>query len=173
MSREDCYRHLHHVHLHLHLRSLSKSKQRLADVPPLNLATVLADIQRNMAIMQQRADQADTSMATLRALIEERLPPPGGAGGGGEGREREPEVEENLRIEIPTPNSKIAALIAKMTKLEESVSKSEKIGAAGLDMDRLCPFPNARLPERFKMLDFAKFDALGILELICWPIMAL
>ncbi|KAI8574708.1 hypothetical protein RHMOL_Rhmol01G0375400 [Rhododendron molle] len=46
----------------------------MADVPPSNLTTVLADIQRNIAIMQQRADRADTSTATLCALIEERLP---------------------------------------------------------------------------------------------------
>ncbi|KAI8555009.1 hypothetical protein RHMOL_Rhmol05G0140800 [Rhododendron molle] len=52
----------------------------------------------------------------------------------------------------------MAALIAKMAKLEESVSKFEKIGAGGLDMDRLCPFPNIRFPERFKMQDFANFD---------------
>ncbi|KAG5549095.1 hypothetical protein RHGRI_014462 [Rhododendron griersonianum] len=55
----------------------------------------------------------------------------------------------------------MAVLIAKMAKLEETVSKVEKIGAGGLDMDRLCPFPNARLPERFKMPDFVKFDGSG------------
>ncbi|KAI8542905.1 hypothetical protein RHMOL_Rhmol08G0176100 [Rhododendron molle] len=46
----------------------------MAETPPPTLATVLADIQRNMAAMQQRADQADASMNNLRALIEERLP---------------------------------------------------------------------------------------------------
>ncbi|KAI8559678.1 hypothetical protein RHMOL_Rhmol04G0192400 [Rhododendron molle] len=71
----------------------------MADVPPPNLANVLADIQRNMAIMQQRADQADTSMATLRALIEERLPPVGGAGGGGEGREHEERVGTDTDVD--------------------------------------------------------------------------
>ncbi|KAI8538346.1 hypothetical protein RHMOL_Rhmol09G0095700 [Rhododendron molle] len=98
-------------------------------------------------------------MANLCALIEERLPPPGGADGGGEDRERGPKDERDLCMDILAPNPEMAALIAKMAKLEESVSKSEKIGASGLDMDRLCPFPNARLPERFKMPDFAKFDA--------------
>lgn len=130
----------------------------MADIPPPNLATVLQDIQRNMAIMQQRADQADASMANIRALIEERLP---AGGGGGEGREREPAVEDIPQLENPVPNPEMAALVAKMAKLEESVSKFEKIGAGGLDMDRLCPFPNARLPERFKMPDFAKFDGTG------------
>ncbi|KAI8555010.1 hypothetical protein RHMOL_Rhmol05G0140900 [Rhododendron molle] len=56
----------------------------MVDVPPLNLATVLVGIQRNMTFMQQRADQANTSMATLRALIEEHLPPANGAREGSE-----------------------------------------------------------------------------------------
>ncbi|KAI8559993.1 hypothetical protein RHMOL_Rhmol04G0220400 [Rhododendron molle] len=55
----------------------------------------------------------------------------------------------------------MAALIAKMAKLEEAVFKSEKIGVGGLDMDRLCLFSNARLPERFKMPDFTKFDGIS------------
>ncbi|KAI8538443.1 hypothetical protein RHMOL_Rhmol09G0104000 [Rhododendron molle] len=58
------------------------------------LAAILADIQRNMAAMQQRADRADASMTNLRALIEERLPATAAGGGGGEDREREPEAEE-------------------------------------------------------------------------------
>lgn len=113
-----------------------------------------------MAAMQQRADQADASMANLRALIEERLPA-AAAGGGGERPNPESEAEEIPRIENPGQNPEIAALIAKMAKLEESITKSERLGAGGLDMDRLCPFPNARLPERFKMPDFAKFDGTG------------
>ncbi|KAI8562467.1 hypothetical protein RHMOL_Rhmol03G0039200 [Rhododendron molle] len=44
----------------------------MAEAP--NLATILADIQRNMAAMQRRADQTDASMTDLRTLIEERLP---------------------------------------------------------------------------------------------------
>ncbi|KAI8551461.1 hypothetical protein RHMOL_Rhmol06G0187800 [Rhododendron molle] len=43
----------------------------MAETP--NLATVLADIQRNMVAMQRRADQTDASMTDLRTLIEERL----------------------------------------------------------------------------------------------------
>ncbi|KAI8538391.1 hypothetical protein RHMOL_Rhmol09G0099400 [Rhododendron molle] len=53
----------------------------MAETPPPTLATVLADIQRNMAAMQQRADQADASMTNLRALIEERLPAAAAGGG--------------------------------------------------------------------------------------------
>ena len=111
--------------------------------------------------MQDRADQADASTANLRALIEERLPLAAAAGGGGERIEHEPAAEENLQGENPAPSPEMAALVAKMAKLEETVSKAEKISAGGLDMDRLCPFPNARLPERFKMPDFAKFDGTG------------
>lgn len=129
----------------------------MAETP--TLAQVLADIQRNLAIMQERADQADASTANLRALIEERLPPAVAAGGGG--GERELVVEENRQGENPAPNPEMAMLIAKMAKLEETVSKAEKIGAGGLNMDRLCPFPNTRLPERFKMPDFVKFDGSG------------
>ncbi|KAI8550891.1 hypothetical protein RHMOL_Rhmol06G0142700 [Rhododendron molle] len=133
----------------------------MAETPPLTLATVLADIQRNMAAMQQRADQADASMTNLRALIEERLPLVAAAGGGGERPNPEAEAEEIPRVENPGSNLEIAALITKMAKLEESVTKSERLGAGGLNMDRLCPFPNARLPERFQMLNFAKFDGTG------------
>ncbi|KAI8536033.1 hypothetical protein RHMOL_Rhmol10G0224000 [Rhododendron molle] len=131
----------------------------MAEAP--NLATVLADIQRNMAAMQRRADQTDASMTDLRTLIEERLPLVAAADGGGERQNLEVEAEDIPREENPAQNPEIAALIAKMAKLEESVTKSERLGAGGLDMDRLCPFPNARLPERFKMPDFAKFDGTG------------
>ncbi|XP_058185725.1 uncharacterized protein LOC131302948 [Rhododendron vialii] len=135
----------------------------MADVPPPNLATVLADLQHNLAIMQQRANQADASMANLHTIIEERLPLVA-RGEGGERREREIIAEEVLLVENPAPSPEMAELIAKMAKLEETISKSERKGVGGLDMDRLCPFPNARLPERFKMPDFAKFNGTGDLK---------
>lgn len=79
------------------------------------------------------------------------------------------EVEiPNPKFEIQIPNSEVvasnpemAALIAKTAKFEETVSKSEKLGVGGIDMDRLCLFLNAKLPERFKMPNFSKFDGTG------------
>ncbi|KAI8563690.1 hypothetical protein RHMOL_Rhmol03G0129000 [Rhododendron molle] len=132
----------------------------MVDVPPQGQATILTDLQHNMAIMQERADQAVTSMANLGALIEEQLLARGGRIGD-ERFEREPKLELEIPLEVIVPNPKMAVIIAKMAKLEEAVSKSEKIGAGGLDMDILCLFRNARLPERFKVPDFAKFDGTG------------
>ncbi|KAI8559664.1 hypothetical protein RHMOL_Rhmol04G0191000 [Rhododendron molle] len=61
----------------------------------------------------------------------------------------------------PIQNPVIAALMAKMAKLEESVTKSEKISVGGIDLDRLCMYPNAKLPDKFKMPDLAKFNESG------------
>ncbi|KAI8524819.1 hypothetical protein RHMOL_Rhmol13G0179700 [Rhododendron molle] len=62
---------------------------------------------------------------------------------------------------VPVENSDITALVAKMAKLEESIAKAEKVKARGIDLDRLYLYPNARLPEKFKMPDLAKFDGSG------------
>ncbi|KAI8572753.1 hypothetical protein RHMOL_Rhmol01G0224600 [Rhododendron molle] len=43
----------------------------MVDTPPPNLTVVLADLQHNLAIMQQRADQADTSKATLPPVVDQ------------------------------------------------------------------------------------------------------
>lgn len=48
-----------------------------------------------------------------------------------------------------------------MSRLEESVRKHEKIATTRIDMDKLCLFPNAKLPEKFKPVDFKKFDGTG------------
>ncbi|KAI8535426.1 hypothetical protein RHMOL_Rhmol10G0172900 [Rhododendron molle] len=72
---------------------------------------------------------------------------------------RAPAVNPNPVVGRPVPNPNMAALMAKMAKLEESVSKSEKISAGGIDLDCLCLYPNARLPDKFKMPDLPKFDA--------------
>lgn len=45
-----------------------------------------------------------------------------------------------------------------MSKLEESVCKHEKVANTRIDMDKLCIFPDAKLPEKFKLVDFEKFD---------------
>ncbi|KAI8550575.1 hypothetical protein RHMOL_Rhmol06G0117800 [Rhododendron molle] len=146
-------------------RNVQKSRAKPAweRLPgPSGQSDVLADLQHNMAIMQQTPDQVEASMANLHALLEERLPPR---------RERveeeraNPEPEAEIpHLEVAIPNLEMATRIAKMAKLEEVVSKSEKIGAGGLDMDRLCLFPNARLPERFKMPDFTKFEGTGMFQ---------
>ncbi|TNV98322.1 hypothetical protein C5H24_12600, partial [Xylella fastidiosa] len=44
---------------------------------------------------------------------------------------------------------------------EESVQKQEKIAATGVDMDKLCLFPGAKLPEGFKPITWEKFDGNG------------
>ncbi|KAI8530220.1 hypothetical protein RHMOL_Rhmol11G0039100 [Rhododendron molle] len=49
----------------------------------------------------------------------------------------------------------------KLTKLEESVKKQEKMGATRVDMEKLCLFPNAKRPDRFKPIDWEKFDGFG------------
>ncbi|KAI8542777.1 hypothetical protein RHMOL_Rhmol08G0166200 [Rhododendron molle] len=58
-------------------------------------------------------------------------------------------------------NPDMTTLMAKMAKLEESVSKSEMINAGGIDLDRLYLYPNAKLPNKFKMPKLAKFDGSG------------
>src|SRR5271156_7103908 len=45
-----------------------------------------------------------------------------------------------------------------MAKLEVLMSKVEKGNTEGIDMDKFCVYPNAKLPPRFKMPDFSKFD---------------
>ncbi|KAI8572792.1 hypothetical protein RHMOL_Rhmol01G0227900 [Rhododendron molle] len=55
----------------------------------------------------------------------------------------------------------MVALMAKMAKLEEAVSKPGKISAGGIDLDRLCLYPNAKLLDKFKIPDLVKFDGRG------------
>ncbi|KAI8550526.1 hypothetical protein RHMOL_Rhmol06G0113800 [Rhododendron molle] len=63
--------------------------------------------------------------------------------------------------DMPVTNPNITAFTAKMAKLEESIAKAEKVKASGIDLDRLCLYPNAKLSEKFKMPDLAKFDGSG------------
>ncbi|KAI8542758.1 hypothetical protein RHMOL_Rhmol08G0164500 [Rhododendron molle] len=55
----------------------------------------------------------------------------------------------------------MAAIKAKLAQLEQSLARSERITSIGFDIDELCLFPNARLPKKFKPIDFAKFDGTG------------
>lgn len=43
-------------------------------------------------------------------------------------------------------NTNMADFVAKITKLEEAILKSEKVALTRVDMDKLCLFPNATLP---------------------------
>lgn len=67
---------------------------------------------------------------------------------------------EDLSVHNNRPTA-ADAIMAKLTKLEESVKKQEKVAATGVDMEKLCLFPNAKLPDRFKPIDWEKFDGSG------------
>ncbi|KAI8572651.1 hypothetical protein RHMOL_Rhmol01G0216000 [Rhododendron molle] len=69
-----------------------------------------------------------------------------------------PNLESSLVRGAPVADPQVAELIAKISKLEESILKTERMGRSEIDMDRLSLFPNAKLPEKFKGMDFAKFD---------------
>ncbi|KAI8555312.1 hypothetical protein RHMOL_Rhmol05G0165000 [Rhododendron molle] len=51
--------------------------------------------------------------------------------------------------------------MAKIGKLEKSIQETKQLGRGEIDMNKLCLFPNAKLPEKFKGVDFAKFDGTG------------
>ncbi|KAI8571042.1 hypothetical protein RHMOL_Rhmol01G0086300 [Rhododendron molle] len=68
---------------------------------------------------------------------------------------------ERLKKEVPAADPNMAALIAKIGKLEESVQETKRLGKWEIDMSKLCLFPNAKLPEKFKGVDFVKFDGTG------------
>ena len=84
-------------------------------------------------------DQMETMMEQLREL-ESRIP---------------------RTVEPPPPSPEMLVCLARIDQLEASAKKSALISAGGIDMDRLCLFPDAKLPDRFKAPDFAKFDGTG------------
>ena len=93
------------------------------------------------ALEDQRAANSK-QMAQMMILIQDitsRLP-------SGESSNNHPEME---------------AMMAKVAKLEESVQKQEKIATIGIDMEKLCLFPDAKLPDKFKPIDWDKFDGSG------------
>jgi hypothetical protein len=104
-----------------------------------------------LALKEQR-EHSDSQMAELLLLILgltlQNKPP----GGPGEQPPPNPPPQENLNLE---------AMMAKVAKLEESVQKQEKVAATGVDMDKLCLFPGAKLPEGFKPIAWEKFDGSG------------
>lgn len=55
----------------------------------------------------------------------------------------------------------MAEMLAKIDKLEESIAKDKKAAITGFDMSKLCLFPEAKLPEKYKSVDFEKFDGTG------------
>ncbi|KAI8568451.1 hypothetical protein RHMOL_Rhmol02G0200500 [Rhododendron molle] len=147
---------------------------------------MLMNLQNNFATMQQRSDQTDANITHLNDLINTRLSPPLEEEGEDDEDDQEqpimvpdpnnpgrlivqhnprvlrvPAVNPNLAGNVPVANPNIAAFTAKMAQLEESIAKAEKVKAGGIDLDRFYLYPNARLPEKFKMLDLAKFDGSG------------
>ncbi|KAI8530377.1 hypothetical protein RHMOL_Rhmol11G0053400 [Rhododendron molle] len=165
--------------------SSTSETQVMAD-QPLSLETMLMNLQNSITTMQQRAIQTDANITRLNDLINTRLLPPLEEEGeddeddqeqpvmfpdpNHEGRlivqpntrkARAPAANSNLTGRELIRNLDIAALMAKMAKLEESVTKSEKISIGGIDLDRLCLYPNAKLPDKFKMPDLVKFDGSG------------
>ncbi|XP_058217450.1 uncharacterized protein LOC131328529 [Rhododendron vialii] len=65
-----------------------------------------------------------------------------------------------LEVEAPQ-NTEMAVVLAKITQLEQSVARNKKIASTGFDINKLCLFLNAKLLEKFRPIDFAKFDGTG------------
>ncbi|KAI8538691.1 hypothetical protein RHMOL_Rhmol09G0124600 [Rhododendron molle] len=153
---------------------------------PLSLETMLMNLQNSITTMQQRAIPTDANITRLNDLINTRFSPPLEEEGeddeddqeqpvmvpepNHEGRlivqpnprkARAPATNPNLTGRELVQNPDIVALMAKMAKLEESVKKSEKISTGGIDLDHLCLYPNAKLPDKFKMPDLVKFNGSG------------
>ncbi|KAI8550580.1 hypothetical protein RHMOL_Rhmol06G0118200 [Rhododendron molle] len=153
---------------------------------PFNLESVLTNLQNSLTTMQQRATKIDADIAHLNDLINIHLPSVLEEEGEDDKDVHEepifisdPNHEGRIVVQpvprearIPSPNSnqaggrlaqnpEMAALIAKMAKLEQAVSKYEKIRVGGMDLDCLYVYANARLPDRFKMPDLVKFDGSG------------
>ncbi|KAI8530272.1 hypothetical protein RHMOL_Rhmol11G0043600 [Rhododendron molle] len=100
------------------------------------LKLVVADVQKNMTMMFESIQE-----------ISDRLP-----------AKSTPNPESSLARDTPIANPQVAELIAKINKLEESILRTERMGRGEIDMDHLSLFPNAKLPNKFKGMDFAKFD---------------
>lgn len=93
------------------------------------------------ALEEQKTNSAK-QMAQMMLMIQKltsQLPPPAG---GSSGQNMEP-------------------ILTKLAKLEESVQKQKKIATTGIDMEKLCLFPDAKLPDKFKPIDWDKFDGSG------------
>ncbi|KAH7846295.1 hypothetical protein Vadar_012235 [Vaccinium darrowii] len=114
--------------------------------------------------MQDERVRNDTQIAQLMSImvnIQSRLPPPQQQIPDGGARNHEIPNDEHLEQPPPPENPQLAEMLAKIARLEESVTKSEKRAITGFDMDKLCLFPGAKLPKKFKHVDFEKFDGTG------------
>ncbi|KAI8538351.1 hypothetical protein RHMOL_Rhmol09G0096200 [Rhododendron molle] len=108
--------------------------------------------------MGERTDNQITQLMLMITGVARRLPPP---------QNLETPLENN-REPPPEPNPKspeMAAIKTKLAQLEQSLARSERITSIGFDIDELCLFPNARLPKKFKPIDFAKFDRMPCREI--------
>ena len=114
--------------------------------------------------MQDERVRNDTRISQLMAImvnIQSRLPPPQQQIPDGGARNHEIPNDERQDQPPPVDNPQLAEMQAKIAKLEESLAKSEKRAITGFDMDKLCLFPGAKLPKKFKHVDFEKFDGTG------------
>ena len=102
--------------------------------------------------IQQMGERIDNQVAQLMLIITgmDRL------------LSQNPEIPlENNHEPPPEPNPQspeMVAVKAKLAQLEQSVAKRERTTLTGFDIDEFCLFPNARLPKKFKPIDFEKFD---------------
>lgn len=100
-----------------------------------------------LALEEQR-EHSDSKMAELLLLIQglalQNRPP-----------------QEQPPPPPPRENPELEAMMAKIAKLEQSVQKQEKVAATGVDMNKLCLFPDAKFPEGFKPIAWEKFDGSG------------
>ena len=101
----------------------------------------LDQIRTSILQMGERTDNQITQLMLMITGVARRLPPP------------PPETNPQ--------SPEMAAINAKLAQLELSLARSERITSIGFDIDELCLFPNARLPKKFKPINFAKFDGTG------------
>ena len=121
---------------------------------PAGNPSELDQIRTSILQMGERTDNQITQLMLMITEVARRLPPP-----------QNPETPlENNHEPPPEPNPQtpdMASINAKLAQLELSLAKSERITSIGFDIDELCLFPNARLPKKFKPINFAKFDGTG------------
>lgn len=100
--------------------------------------------------IRRLGERTDNQIAQLMLMIT-----------GVAGRLPNPNLEQPPYEAENPQNPKMAVVLAKITQLEQSVARSKKIAATGFDINKLCLFLNAKLPEKFRPIDFTKFDGTG------------
>ncbi|KAH7841178.1 hypothetical protein Vadar_026661 [Vaccinium darrowii] len=118
-------------------------------------------LRKEMHNERVRNDTRITQLMAIMINIQSRLPPPQQQIPDGGARDQEVPNDEHPEQPPPPENPQLAEMLAKILKLEESVAKSEKRAITGFDMSKLCIFPGAKLPKKFKHVDFEKFDGTG------------